>query len=507
MSTARAGRRAASLREVPPARRSLLAGRIEVLLAALHRPARRHDFPDLVAALEAALRDAGTDEMWLALAVLTARLPDTAAVLRATRATRLDGAGAALLEALPPQDELAGEDGAPVEVVTGVVVVDINHTARTSLSTGIQRVARETVGRWARDHAVLLIGWNDDNSATRRLTPDEVVRALEGPGEDEPQPPEHDGGVIVPWQCTFVVPELAAEPARASRLQALARFSGSTTGFVGFDCVPIMAADTAAEGMAGGFATYLGAAAQSHRIATISEAAAVEYRGWRAMLAGAGQAGPDIRAISLPVEGRIPSDEALREAELLLGLGALPVVLAVGSHEPRKNHLAVLQAAEVLWREGLQFTLALVGGNSWNSARFAERVRSLQAANRPLQTIRALPDDVLWAAYRLARCTVFPSLHEGFGLPVAESLVSGTPVITSNFGSMREIGSHGGAVLVDPRCDEDLIEALRRLLLDDALHGRLAAEATMVPRRTWDDYAAEVWAYLVDGADPVGTDP
>jgi glycosyltransferase involved in cell wall biosynthesis len=114
-----------------------------------------------------------------------------------------------------------------------------------------------------------------------------------------------------------------------------------------------------------------------------------------------------------------------------------------------------------------------------------------------VHTIVALPDELLWAAYRLAYCTVFPSVHEGYGLPVAESLASGTPVITANFGSMSEIASQGGALLVNPRDDRDLTDALRKLLLDKGLRERLAEEATRIPVRTWEQYAAETWDYFV----------
>lgn len=66
------------------------------------------------------------------------------------------------------------------------------------------------------------------------------------------------------------------------------------------------------------------------------------------------------------------------------------------------------------------------------------RLAELQAGHRPVQAITALSDDLLWAAYRLARFTLLPSFNESFGLPVAESLASGTtPVVTSDFGSMR----------------------------------------------------------------------
>jgi glycosyltransferase involved in cell wall biosynthesis len=256
-------------------------------------------------------------------------------------------------------------------------------------------------------------------------------------------------------------------------------------------------AETVADGMAGAFSKYLAAAAHVDRITTISHSSETEYRGWKAMLAGSGQSGPDIRAIPLPVEAPRASDDALREARDLLSVGPLPIVLAVGSHEPRKNHLALLHAAELLWQEGQLFALTFVGGNAWNSERFQARVEQLQALNRPVQTMLALTDDLLWASYRLAFCTVFTSLHEGFGLPVAESLASGTPVITSDFGSMREIAGSGGALLVDPRDDRAMATALRRMLEEPGLRDKLAAEAATLPQRTWDEYATEAWSYLV----------
>jgi glycosyltransferase involved in cell wall biosynthesis len=254
--------------------------------------------------------------------------------------------------------------------------------------------------------------------------------------------------------------------------------------------------------MGGDFANYLTAVAQTQRVATISRAAAVEYGGWRTMLKGAGIDGPQIVPISLPIDRPPLDDEAVGFAREQLAVVGLPMVLVVGSHEPRKNHLAVLHAAELLWREGLEFSLLLVGGNSWNSERFTATLHTLQSLGRPVHALKALSDELLWAAYATARCTLFPSLNEGFGLPVAESIASGTPVVTSNFGSMREIAEGGGALLVDPRDDHDIARALRRLLTDDALHAELAEQARARPHRTWEDYGDETWDYLVEGNRP-----
>ena len=481
-------------------RSAALARRIATLLSTLRSPPVNVTADALLSELEDALHDPQPEEVWLALTVLTCQLPDVAAVQRTIRAIRLDGPTAALSAALDQNWPVSGPVGPEVEVVDGGVLVDVHHTARNLFATGIQRVVRETARRWIRLPDVTLIGWGQDYGHFRRLSPAEID-GLIGGASMAPKAPLLSVGdrVLVPWKCTHLIAELPVEPGRTGRYQAFARFSGSTTGLIGHDCIPLTAGETVDDGMSLNFANFLAAAAHLDRIATVSSAAEAEFRGWRTMLSGTGLPGPDIGCIPEPVHAETPSDTALRQAHDLLAIGTLPIVLAVGSHEPRKNHLAVLHAAELLWREGLLFTLVFVGGSSWKSAAFDSQLEVVRSAGRPVQIIRALPDDLLWAAYRQAYCTVFASLHEGYGLPVAESLASGTPVITSNFGSMRDLASRGGALLVDPRQDDQLADALRQLLLDRSLRDRLAAEAATIPRRSWDDYATDTWNYLVGG--------
>jgi len=301
----------------------------------------------------------------------------------------------------------------------------------------------------------------------------------------------------VPWRCTYVLPELAVEPARTARMLALARWSGSRTGVIGFDCVPLSTAETVGAGMGSAFAGNLAAVRHMDAVVAISHTAGQEYAGWRRMLAGTGLGGPRIDVAMLPVQAETPSPEALDRCRARFAGAGLPLVLVVGSHEPRKNHAAVLEAAETVWRSGVEFRLLFVGGNAWGAEAFTARLAELVSNGRPVESVRALSDDDLWATYALARCVLFPSLNEGFGLPVAEAIALGTPVVTSGFGSMKEISDGRGALLVDPRDDAQIADALRRLLVDDDLLGRLAAEALAVPHGSWDDYARAVWASLV----------
>ncbi|MGX7680720.1 glycosyltransferase family 4 protein [Jatrophihabitans sp. DSM 45814] len=483
-------------------RRDALRARIGTILAALGAPrevAESLDSKTLLAALASRLEASDASEHWLALSVISGRNVLQREVLNATRTTMLDGALETLSPLLvaPRLELLRGDQRWPtVEVVSNAVLVDLQHTSQTTFATGIQRVARETARRWAENHDVVLVGWSNRYDHLRRLSADEQQRALFGrrTSTNDHRP---ESTVLIPWKSTLLIPELGAEPPRTRSVGSIAEFSRGTVSAIGFDCVPITSAETVAAGMGGAFSLNLAAMAKSARIATISHGAAVEYVGWRDMLQAAGIAGPDITPVVLPVEAPEPSEAAIAEARERFHIATHHLVLVVGSHEPRKNHLAVLHAAELLWREGHSFNLVFVGGNSWNGELFVRRLNELRQGGRPVESVAGLTDDLLWAAYRIAHFTVFPSLNEGFGLPVAESLASGTPAVTSGFGSMAEIAKDGGTLLVDPRDDHELADAMRRLLTDSELRDQLAADAAARPRRSWDDYAAEVWDCLV----------
>ncbi len=461
---------------------------------------------DAVRALIRAVTPVDSARAWLMLAVLGGRYPDGGQVQAATRTAALDGADPVVAAALAELVRVSREEEVSpgshpwpqVRVLTRQTLVDVHHTATAGFATGIQRVTREVTRRWFDRHELTLVGWHQDLSGMRVLTPDEGRRARFG--GDEADVPADDP-LLVPWQCRYILPELAAEVVRAGHLQAMAQYSGTSLNMIGYDLVPMTTAETAHEGMVPGFARNLAAARYARVIVPISEGAGVEYRGWRAMLAGAGLSGPRIEPVVLPAQAQPETEVSMRLASARIPVGALPVVLVVGSHEPRKNHLAILHAAELLWREGRAFSLCFIGGNSWNSQEFTDTLADLQDAGRPVEAVSAASDDLLWGAYRVARFTVFPSINEGFGLPVAESLACGTPVITSGFGSMKEIADDGGgALLVDPRDDESLVSAMRSLLVDDDLMAELRRQARTRPERTWDSYAVDTWTALTGEA-------
>jgi len=473
--------------------------RLAILLETLE-PGANVDVPtaQLVAMVGKYLANPADDVVWLTLAVLGAELPVRDDVVALRRRFWLE-APVAVLDAVASAGIRSSiplrASNRVSRVVSDTVVVDVHHTARTGLATGIQRVVRKTIAEWTKSHEILLVGWNSSLTSLRELSAKEAENALYGTAPHAGSDAVADE-ILIPWKCDYILPELAVEDSRTSRIAAMAEFSGNRSMLIGFDCVPLTSAETIGAGMGAGFARNLVAAAHFSKIATISEAAASEYSGWRMMLGSAGLTGPQIKSVFLPSDAGSVTDAQLAAARKTLATGDLPLVLCVGSHEPRKNHLAVLTAAEVLWKQGRQFSLAFVGGNAWGAEEFQHRLAVLEEEGRPVKTVHAITDALLWGGYRVARCTVFPSINEGFGLPVAESLAVGTPVVTSGYGSMAEIAVQGGGILVDPRDDEALASGMASALFDDDVNARLRREAAGRSVRTWSDYADDVWDYF-----------
>jgi hypothetical protein len=434
-----------------------------------------------------------TSYVWLVLTILNAGYPTGAEVREATNMLLLLGGADFLSQTI---SKLKGVQPVTFEVVENAVVVDVMHTANTELATGIQRVVRETVSRWSAQHELILATWTLDRRSLRRLTASEEETALRGAEPPGLIPRSESGKILVPLGGRYIMPELGAEPWRTARISALAEYTDVSCGIIGHDCVPLTTAETTGVGMPAGFARYLSAVSRMQRISVTSVASEAEFSGWKKMLHGIGFDGPDLMLQPLACEIQLPSQADVESFTSNIRTTSLPLVVVVGSHEPRKNHLAVLRAVEKCWNEGARFEMLFIGGNSWNSDRFDSRVKELRNQGIPVQTASAVSDADLYSAYTVASFSIYPSINEGFGLPVAESLMLGTPVITSNFGSMANIGHGFGAELVDPRNSDQIAQAMMKLLEDSSTYQKRIAETKKFRSKTWDDYAAETWDYL-----------
>lgn len=452
------------------------------------------------------------DELWLLFTALAGAMPGESDMEKGidarTRFTHGEFLDWIIAASSAPAVWGGGADAA-MELVSDRPVIDVNACARSDRHTGIQRVERETIPRWNAAHGVAVVAWTHRDGAYRSLREKERARVLDwhtAHTVDSAASRDEQTHLVVPWHTRVVLPEVPSNR-QATRLRALARFSGSEVTLIGYDLIPLTSPEYLPKDSGTDFLGYLGVVKRSAVIASISESAAEEFRGLVDAIVPQELHPPRVVSCSLPVD--IPSnawDETLvANKNLTDAHEGLPVIVCVGSHEPRKNHLAVLHAAERLWRDGIKFEMWFMGGGGWGTY-FDVRVKQLKRRGRPLVVRKAVSDRVLWDAVRRARFTVFPSLHEGFGLPVAESLAVGTPVITTSYGSTAEIAEAGGCLLVDPRDDGELEAAMRSLLTDQPLFEQLREQAASRDfTSTWDDYAAELWDVLV-GSNDEGTE-
>jgi len=157
-----------------------------------------------------------------------------------------------------------------------------------------------------------------------------------------------------------------------------------------------------------------------------------------------------------------------------------PYVLYVGAIEPRKNLDTLLDAWESFRLRG-DFDLIVAGASGWAGAKTLARL----AARPPgVRYLGYVPEDELPGLTAGASAFVYPSLYEGFGLPVAQAMAAGVPVITSNTSCLPEVAG-GGALLVDPRSAAEIQCAMEKLLASPELGRELGAAGRVRAQREY----------------------
>ena len=175
-----------------------------------------------------------------------------------------------------------------------------------------------------------------------------------------------------------------------------------------------------------------------------------------------------------------------------------PRVLCLGILEPRKNQALLLDVCEALWADGLAFELHLVGRLNPHFGRpLVSRIRALQRRFPGLLHHYPKADDnSLARLYTTARVTAFPTIAEGCGLPVIESLWMGVPCICSDLPVLLENAAGGGCRPTRLNDRPAWMRAIREILTDDRLYARLVTEATSRQLPTWSAAAAALRAVL-----------
>ncbi len=163
-------------------------------------------------------------------------------------------------------------------------------------------------------------------------------------------------------------------------------------------------------------------------------------------------------------------------------------ILWVGTLEPRKNLLTLIEAYSKLESLHSEYTLVLGGGPGWEYQNILTLARSL--GNR-IQITGYLPQEDLIPLYAGASLFVYPSFYEGFGLPLLEAMASGVPIVASKTSSLPEVVGDAG-ILVDPLSISDVSEGIRKLLKDSSLRSSFREKGIQRAKQfTWERAARE----------------
>jgi len=180
------------------------------------------------------------------------------------------------------------------------------------------------------------------------------------------------------------------------------------------------------------------------------------------------------------------SDDLVKKVRLKYNLPA-SYLLFVSSLEPRKNIDLLIQALSIA---DTDIPLVLVGWHGWGKKRWLEEIKSKKLKSRIFVTGH-VPDHDLRAVYTGAQALIYPSLYEGFGLPIVEAMACNCPVICSNSASMPEVAGDA-AILIDPLRTDELALAIETIVHDTKMRNNLAKKGIQQAAGfTWDTTARQ----------------
>lgn len=384
-----------------------------------------------------------------------------------------------------------------------MLLLDLTHTSHTPARTGIQRVARALQQSF--QGRALPVTRDPFVGAWRSLEPWELANlAISQGGEKRkakwPASAKWRGRIRRILGRTrahalrgefegLIEPELFGPPVARDLPKLFAHVTGPRLALF-LDAIPLRYPELTPPGTVARFPGYMQELLMFDGIAAISEESRDSLLGYWGWLGARNT--PPVVAIPLgvdPVKTNGPANPTVQAKE--------PSVLCVGTLEGRKNHLTLLNACEQLWSTGAHFQLRIIGHvNAETGGTALARLRELQAAGRPLRFDGPATDEEIGRAYEECSFTIYPSIAEGFGLPVIESLARGKPCICSGRGALGEISQAGGCVALPALDVASIASGMSRLLRDPADLRMLETAARRRTFKSWAGYAGELSAWM-----------
>ena len=369
------------------------------------------------------------------------------------------------------------------------IFVDISELAQHDARTGCQRVTRSVLNQWLSQppEGAEIIPVYATNGYSDFFHAHAYAAKLTGkpaPGPDLPVD-------FAPGDIFFGLDlNPGIGPAQVAALSRMQRF-GVRILFLVYDLLPLELPEFFVPGAREGHGAWVDVATRFDGVICISQATADAVRRWRDEHHGPGapfeyhavHLGADIES-SVPTTG-MPGDAP----QILSAIAAKQSFLMTGTLEPRKGHAHALDAFDLLWQQGRDVALVIVGKKGWLVEPLAKRITGHPEFGTRLFWLEGISDAYLQAVYDKATCLLAASWGEGFGLPLIEAARQGLPILARDLPVFREVaGPH--ATYFDSQSAAGLAEAVVTWLADHAA-GRAPGSADM-PYATWAECAQKM---------------
>lgn len=205
----------------------------------------------------------------------------------------------------------------------------------------------------------------------------------------------------------------------------------------------------------------------------------------------------------IPLAPELSQYKFMKEKSIKKWETADPYILYAGAIHPRKNITKLIRVfGRLIKTKKIPHSLVIAGSFRWKSREVKEAAEKAPYRNKVLFTGR-VSDEELSELYRNCAVFVYPSLYEGFGLPVLEAMAFGVPVVTSNVSSLPEV-TGDAALLVDPGNDDEIYEAIWKILDKPDLAAELGKKALKrAALFSWERTAREVFKVLKTAAEDI----
>ncbi len=370
------------------------------------------------------------------------------------------------------------------------------HTSSFPDNTGIQRVVRCLAkSLQARGQRFVPLKWGAKGKRFSVLNETEINHLANWNGPDPAKISRVFGDPMSRW---LLVPELVSEPHRLSNkdLVEAAHAMGMFAAVVFYDALPHKLASL-----------YPFQAVESHRrymrelvsadlvlpISSVSGKDLLDF--WK-------ESGVLTPALSAKVKPCPLAGEFFESPRVtappLPRPGNVVQILCVGTVEPRKNHARLIESFSRAVRRAERASLRLVIVGRCSFPALGRDLRKRIGSRAPADIVweERVDDRRLSALYRESDFTIYPSLDEGFGLPVVESLWHGRPVVCSGAGAIGETAAAGGCLVTDIRSAGNLSKKILRLAEDADFREELTRRAIQAPLKTWEAYAEDLVSLL-----------